>query len=93
MVTEPVTRLRQAMHPLLSRTVDRFIPIDVELGIDKSPLRVITGPNFSGKSVVLKTVAMIHILAQIGSFVPCQAAQLGIVDRVFTRVSSLESVR
>jgi len=93
MTTQPCTRLRGALHPLLSRTIDRFIPLDIELGgsADKSPLLVVTGPNFSGKSVVLKTVAMIHVLAQVGSYVPCQAAQLGVVDRVFTRVSSLES--
>ena len=95
MVLDAVTELRGAVHPLLSRTVERFIPIDVQLDrattATSSPLLVVTGPNFSGKSVVLKTVAMIHVLAQMGSYVPCESAKLGIVDRIFTRVSSLES--
>jgi len=60
--------------------------------VDAGGALVVTGPNYSGKSVVLKTVALASVMAQCGSFVAAHAATLGVVDRVFTRVSSQESV-
>jgi len=89
MCDEAVTTVVKARHPLLERVLEtRFIPSDIH--IDRRCL-VITGPNYSGKSVILKTAALVHVLAQIGSFVPADEARLGIVDRIFTRMSSMES--
>lgn len=90
LTSEPETVIRAARHPLLERVLDdKFVPSDIEL---KNRVLIITGPNFSGKSVILKTVALLSILAQIGSFVPAESARLGIVDRIFTRMSGLETV-
>ena len=90
MTEETITRLRGARHPLQEHVTETtFIANDVDL---RSGVLIVTGPNYSGKSVLLKTVALIHILAQMGCFVPCESAILGIADRIFTRVHSHESV-
>jgi DNA mismatch repair protein MSH5 len=89
MTRDPILELQAARHPLLERILDSFVPNDIMLG---SEILIITGPNFSGKSVVLKTVALLCIMAQIGSFVPATKAKIGIVDRLFTRIQSRESL-
>ncbi|KAH9251525.1 hypothetical protein BASA81_010556 [Batrachochytrium salamandrivorans] len=85
----PITTIREARHPLLERVLDdKFVPSDISV----EGVLIITGPNFSGKSVALKTLALMSILSQIGSFVPAASAQMGVVDRIFTRMSGLENV-
>lgn len=73
--------------PSLSATGERFVPNDTAFGTDNR-IQIITGPNMSGKSTYLRQVALITLLAQIGSFVPATAAEIGLVDRIFTRIGA-----
>ena len=75
-------------HSVVERVVGegRFVPNDTELSNEKSQIMVLTGPNMSGKSTFLRQVALIVLLAQVGSFVPADSARIGLVDRIFTRV-------
>ncbi len=75
-------------HPVVERALvdDRFVPNDVYLSNRDAQLVVLTGPNMSGKSTYLRQVAIIVLMAQIGSFVPADSARIGLVDRIFTRV-------
>jgi len=76
------------LEPLLSRSGDAFVPNDVELGPSGTRILLLTGPNMSGKSTYLRQVALLVLLAQIGSFVPAESARIGVVDRIFTRVGA-----
>ena len=82
-----VIRIRDGRHPVVERVLPtgRYVPNDVELSQEARVL-VITGPNMAGKSTYIRQVALITLLAQVGSFVPADEAHLGIVDRIFTRV-------
>ncbi|WP_336358712.1 DNA mismatch repair protein MutS [Haloarcula sp. CGMCC 1.6347] len=95
-------------HPVVERTEDAFVPNDTHLGSGPVPasgdgsgvaaddiqpfLAVVTGPNMSGKSTYMRQVALICLLAQAGSFVPAKAADLPILDRVFTRVGASDDI-
>ncbi len=76
-------------HPVLELGdgLDRFVPNDTRFG-ERSRIQIITGPNMSGKSTYLRQVALIVLLAQIGSFVPAAAATIGLTDRIFTRIGA-----
>jgi len=78
-------------HPVVERTEESFVPNGVHLGDDER-LAVITGPNMSGKSTYMRQVALICVLAQVGSFVPAESAEVGILDRVFTRVGASDDI-
>ncbi|MFB6227107.1 MAG: DNA mismatch repair protein MutS [Halobacteriales archaeon] len=78
-------------HPVVERTQDAFVPNDTNLG-EEARLAVVTGPNMSGKSTYMRQVALIGILAQTGSFVPADNAEVSIVDRVFTRVGASDDI-
>jgi DNA mismatch repair protein MutS len=80
-------------HPVVEQTLSdvAFVPNDLHFDADERIL-VITGPNMSGKSVYLRQAALIALMAQIGSFVPAESADLGIVDRVFTRIGAQDEV-
>ena len=81
-------RIVGGRHPVVEHnTATPFVPNDSELDGD-SRLQIITGPNMAGKSVYLRQVALITLLAQTGSYVPADAASLGVVDRIFTRVGA-----
>jgi DNA mismatch repair protein MutS len=85
--------IRAGRHPvieplLVAGGAESFVPNDTELDPGERQLLVLTGPNMSGKSTYLRQVASIVLLAQIGSYVPAQSAQIGVVDRVFTRVGA-----
>jgi DNA mismatch repair protein MutS len=75
-------------HPVVERALvdERFVPNDTYLSNQEAQLIILTGPNMSGKSTYLRQVALIVLLAQIGSFVPADSATIGLVDRIFTRV-------
>ena len=75
-------------HPVVERALDAgaFVPNDAALDADDAQIMLITGPNMAGKSTYIRQVAIITLLAQVGSFVPAAAAAIGIVDRIFTRV-------
>ncbi|MBM3492749.1 MAG: DNA mismatch repair protein MutS [Armatimonadetes bacterium] len=85
-----VIDIRGGRHPVVERIQERgaFVPNDCRLDCNDSSLHVITGPNMSGKSTLLRQVALIALMAQMGSYVPADSARIGIVDRVFTRVGA-----
>ncbi len=80
-------------HPVVERMMPReaFIPNDVRLDAEHQ-IMIVTGPNMAGKSTVLRQVALLVLMAQAGSFVPARAAQVGIVDRLFTRVGASDDL-
>jgi len=86
--------IAQGRHPVVERSlVDMsFVPNDTHLSNDDAQLIILTGPNMSGKSTYLRQVALIVLLAQIGSFVPAGAATIGLVDRIFTRIGAGEDI-
>jgi DNA mismatch repair protein MutS len=89
------TRLRISggRHPVVERMLDEpFIPNDTTLDTDENQLLIVTGPNMAGKSTVLRQIALIVLMAQIGSFVPADAAEIGIVDRIFTRIGAQDDI-
>jgi DNA mismatch repair protein MutS len=85
--------IREARHPVVERflTSERFVPNDVRLE-EGEIVRVITGPNMSGKSTYLRQVGLLCLMAQIGSFVPARQARIGLVDRIFTRIGARDEI-
>jgi DNA mismatch repair protein MutS len=69
-----------------------FIPNDLELDAGSCQIAIITGPNMAGKSTVMRQVALIQLMAQVGAFVPAQSAELSLVDRIFTRVGASDNL-
>jgi DNA mismatch repair protein MutS len=89
------TRLRivGGRHPVVEQTLDEtFVPNDIEMDTETRQICLITGPNMSGKSTVLRQVALIALMAQIGSFVSADAAEIGLVDRIFTRIGAQDDI-
>ncbi|XP_073080684.1 mutS protein homolog 5 isoform X3 [Manis javanica] len=85
-------RIQNGRHPLMELCAQTFVPNSAERGDDKGRVKVITGPNSSGKSIYLKQVGLITFMALVGSFVPAEEAEIGAVDAIFTRIHSCESV-
>ncbi len=81
-------------HPVveLAQTDVPFVPNDVELSVGEQQILLLTGPNMAGKSTYLRQVALITLLAQIGSFVPAERARIGLVDRIFTRIGAQDDL-
>jgi DNA mismatch repair protein MutS len=78
-------------HPVIEETNEEpFVPNDVYLNRDEDQILIVTGPNMGGKSTYLRQVALICILAQMGSFVPAEEAEIGVVDRIFTRIGAMD---
>ena len=80
--------IRQGRHPVVERTLEAgdFVPNDTDLNCTDSQLAIITGPNMAGKSTYIRQVAILVLMAQIGSFIPAESARIGLVDRIFSRV-------
>ncbi len=78
-------------HPVVERTEESFVPNPTDLPADR-PMAVVTGPNMSGKSTYMRQVALLCVMAQLGSFVPAERAALPVVDRVFTRVGASDDI-
>ncbi len=90
---EPVVRIRGGRHPVVEAvSAATFVPNDVTLDPAEEQLLVVTGPNMGGKSTYLRQVALIALLAQVGSFVPAADAEVGLVDRIFTRVGASDNL-
>ena len=87
-------RIRDGRHPVVEDLMKRgeFVPNDTVLDPDKAFMHIVTGPNMAGKSTYLRQVALITLMAQIGSFVPASEASIGVVDRIFTRVGASDNL-
>ncbi len=86
--------IKAGRHPVIEQMPDseRFVPNDALLDCTANQLLIITGPNMAGKSTYIRQVALLVVMAQAGSFVPAEAAQIGVVDRVFTRVGASDDL-
>ncbi|MDD3686001.1 MAG: DNA mismatch repair protein MutS, partial [Bacteroidales bacterium] len=87
--------IKDGRHPVIEKQLafgDEYIPNDVYLDDKETQIMMITGPNMAGKSALLRQTALICIMAQIGSYVPASAAELGIVDKIFTRVGASDNI-
>ena len=87
--------IKSGRHPVIETQLppdDPFVANDVYLDNDTQQIIIITGPNMSGKSALLRQTALITILAQIGSFVPAESAKIGLVDKIFTRVGASDNI-
>jgi DNA mismatch repair protein MutS len=89
-----VIDIKQGRHPVVEMSLEAggFVPNDIYLYNDDAQLIVLTGPNMSGKSTYLRQVALIVLLAQVGSFVPAESARIGVVDRIFTRIGARDDL-
>ncbi len=94
MTEDSTLRVTDGRHPIIEQMPesDRFVPNDTLLDTLENQLLIITGPNMAGKSTYIRQVALIVIMAQMGSFVPAGAAEIGLVDRVFTRVGASDDL-
>src|SRR5207249_2424886 len=83
-----------ARHPVVEASLDpgAFIPNDCNLTCANGQIMVLTGPNMAGKSTYLRQVALVVLLAQMGSFVPAREARIGLIDRIFTRVGAQDDI-
>src|SRR5262249_28329340 len=87
---EPILEVEDGRHPVLDQTLPpgTFVPNHIRMGAEAGMVLLITGPNMAGKSVYIRQVALLTLLAQIGSFVPARRARVGLADRIFTRVGA-----
>ena len=87
--------LREARHPIIECALppgEKYIPNDVFADRDSQQIIMVTGPNMAGKSALLRQTAIVCLLAQIGSFVPAKHAEIGVLDRIFTRVGASDNI-
>jgi DNA mismatch repair protein MutS len=94
MTLEDEIKIVDGRHPVVEKMMEResFVPNDTSLDMSENRLAIITGPNMAGKSTYMRQVALIVLMAQIGSFVPASRAKIGIVDRIFTRVGASDDL-
>ncbi|QSH41660.1 DNA mismatch repair protein MutS [Lentisphaerota bacterium ZTH] len=87
-------RLKGGRHPVLDAYMqgERFVPNDTVLDGDQNRIMIITGPNMAGKSTYIRQTALLVLMAQMGSFVPAEKAEIGLVDRIFTRVGASDDI-
>jgi DNA mismatch repair protein MutS len=87
--------IKNGRHPVIETQMplgEAYIPNDVVLDPDKQQILIITGPNMSGKSALLRQTALIVLMAQLGSFVPAESAKIGLVDKIFTRIGASDNI-
>jgi len=90
-----IINIKGGRHPVIEKQLkngEEYVSNDVLLDPDETQIMMITGPNMSGKSALLRQTALITIMAQIGSFVPAQSAEIGVVDKIFTRVGASDNI-
>ena len=90
-----VIDIKAGRHPVIEQlmaTGEKYIPNDVSLDVDNQQIMMITGPNMSGKSALLRQTALITLMSQMGSFVPAAGARIGVVDKIFTRVGASDNI-
>lgn len=92
-VAEDVLEIHNGRHPVVEHSLqtERFVPNDLIFEPEER-IRIITGPNMSGKSTYLRQAALIVLMAQMGSFVPAESARIGLVDRIFTRIGAQDEI-
>ncbi|MFZ6644541.1 DNA mismatch repair protein MutS [Undibacterium sp. TJN25] len=91
LVTEPMLQIQQGRHPVVENQIERFIANDCNFSADRK-LLLITGPNMGGKSTFMRQVALITLLAYVGSYVPATQACIGPIDRIFTRIGAADDL-
>jgi DNA mismatch repair protein MutS len=87
--------IREGRHPVIELELplgEKYVSNDIQLDHEKQQIIIITGPNMSGKSALLRQVALIVLMAQLGSFVPADEAKIGLVDKIFTRVGASDNI-
>ncbi|ANF50640.1 DNA mismatch repair protein MutS [Chryseobacterium glaciei] len=87
--------LKEARHPIIENALplgEKYIPNDIYLDKDSQQIIMVTGPNMAGKSAILRQTAIVCLLAQIGSFVPAKHAEIGVLDKIFTRVGATDNI-
>ena len=89
-----VIEIHDGRHPVVERVLKStlFVPNDTYMGQQENRVAIITGPNMAGKSTYMRQVALITLMAQVGSFVPARAARIGVVDRIFTRIGASDDL-
>ena len=90
-----VIDIKQGRHPVIETQMpagERYVPNDILLDNERQQIVIITGPNMAGKSALLRQTALITLMAQIGCFVPAEAARIGMVDKIFTRVGASDNI-
>ena len=89
-----VIEIHDGRHPVVEQVLkgSLFVPNDTYMGGQESRVAIITGPNMAGKSTYMRQVALITLMAQIGSFVPARSARIGVVDRIFTRIGASDDL-
>ncbi len=94
LVADPVFEVEAGRHPVLDALLPPgdFVPNDIRLGPEQGSILLLTGPNMAGKSTYIRQVALLAVLAQIGSFVPARRARIGMVDRLFARVGATDEL-
>ncbi len=86
--------ISEGRHPVLDQNIaeEKFVPNDTSIEPEKNRLLLITGPNMAGKSTYIRQVALLTLMAQIGSYLPAASAEIGVVDRIFTRVGASDDI-
>lgn len=90
-----VLQIKSGRHPVIETQLpmgEEYVPNDIELDAEQQQIMIITGPNMAGKSALLRQTALITLMAQMGCFVPAEAARIGLVDKIFTRVGASDNI-
>lgn len=90
-VSEPGLNIKGARHPVVEETIENYVPNDCLMDAQRK-LQIITGPNMGGKSTYMRSIALIALLAYSGSYVPAESAQIGIIDKILTRIGAADDL-